>query len=110
MSATTLVRCACNHCNCSFESSQGYRYEGQLYCSKPVPPMTTPTPPLAAWPLTAVNSRLAGIAHPGFCFPGFSPWAVFDTLLRSFIPVGPGAGPTRWHGIPLGSAAHSTPV
>ncbi len=34
MSATTLVRCACDHCNCSFESSQGYRYEGQLYCSK----------------------------------------------------------------------------
>ncbi len=34
MSASTLVRCACEHCNCSFESSQGYRYEGQLYCSQ----------------------------------------------------------------------------
>ncbi len=34
MSAVTLVRCACEHCNCNFESSQGYRYEGQLYCSQ----------------------------------------------------------------------------
>ncbi|MDX2272032.1 MAG: conjugal transfer protein TrbI [Cyanobacteriota bacterium] len=35
MSATAeLVRCACDHCQCSFDSSQGFSFAGQLFCSE----------------------------------------------------------------------------
>ncbi len=34
MSASTLIQCACEHCHCSFERSQGFSYEGKLYCSE----------------------------------------------------------------------------
>jgi hypothetical protein len=75
--------------------------------AKPVPPMTTPTPPLAAWPLTAVNSRLAGIAHPGFCFPGSQ--AAF--LPEQFLIGSQGVlFLSSLHGIPLGSAAHPASI
>ncbi|MEN9206187.1 MAG: metallothionein [Thermostichales cyanobacterium BF4_bins_65] len=34
MTTTTLVRCACDHCRCEFQPSQGYHYQGSLYCSE----------------------------------------------------------------------------
>ncbi|NJK72578.1 MAG: hypothetical protein HC926_04635 [Synechococcaceae cyanobacterium SM2_3_60] len=34
MATATLVRCACEHCTCTFSDDQGFTLNGQLFCSE----------------------------------------------------------------------------